>query len=214
MSGLGRSFGPQDQFITSYAFDGQKRVSLLPDPQPVADLCNEARHGGESAPSRGARPAPRETLSRPRRGSGASASAVARRRRSCASTTTFAEGAGPCTPSTRPWLLPNSRLTVSASPSTGQRRLRSASYGPPRAGATCWVQPPRATACESHRSPHRLAAEAALRPEPRPLPDGPFHLDLDQPVHLDCVFEWELFDDRLDEAGDDHRRGFGFGQSA
>src|SRR5881275_1717286 len=43
------------------------------------------------------------------------------------------------------------------------------------------------------------------------LPDGALHLDLDQTVHLDRVLERELLDDRLDEAGHHHRRGFGFG---
>jgi hypothetical protein len=38
-----------------------------------------------------------------------------------------------------------------------------------------------------------------------PLADGAFHLDLNEAVHLDCVLERELFDDRFDEAGDDHR---------
>jgi hypothetical protein len=38
------------------------------------------------------------------------------------------------------------------------------------------------------------------------LPDAPFHLQLDQPVHLDGVLHRELLDDRLDEAVDDQLR--------
>ena len=46
------------------------------------------------------------------------------------------------------------------------------------------------------------------------LADRAFHLDLNEAVHLDRIFQRELFDDRLDEAGDDHRGGFGLRQSA
>src|SRR5215217_2946290 len=41
----------------------------------------------------------------------------------------------------------------------------------------------------------------------------PFHLQLDQAVHLDRVLERELLRDRLDEAGDDHRACLGLGQT-
>src|SRR5918911_1464322 len=46
------------------------------------------------------------------------------------------------------------------------------------------------------------------------LPHRPFHLQLDQPVHLDRVLERELLRDRLDEAAHDHRRGLGLGEPA
>src|SRR6185436_16062310 len=41
-----------------------------------------------------------------------------------------------------------------------------------------------------------------------------FHLELDQPVHLNGVLERELLGDRLDEAGDDHRRRLVLGNPA
>src|SRR5690242_21574603 len=44
--------------------------------------------------------------------------------------------------------------------------------------------------------------------------DGAFHLELDQPVHLDGVLERELLGDRLDEARDDHRGGLLLGEPA
>src|SRR4051794_7231402 len=37
--------------------------------------------------------------------------------------------------------------------------------------------------------------------------NGAFHLELDQPVHLDRVLHRELLDDRLDEAVDDQLAG-------
>ncbi len=46
------------------------------------------------------------------------------------------------------------------------------------------------------------------------LADAAFHLQLDQPVHFHGVFHRQLFHKRLDEAVDDHRAGFGFGQAA
>src|SRR4051795_2285643 len=46
------------------------------------------------------------------------------------------------------------------------------------------------------------------------LADRAFHLELDQPVHLDGVLERELLRDRLDEARHDHRRGLGLGEPA
>src|SRR5215218_6796447 len=48
----------------------------------------------------------------------------------------------------------------------------------------------------------------------RALADGAFHLELDQPVHLDRVLQRQLLRDRLDEAGDDHRRSLGLGETA
>ena len=38
-----------------------------------------------------------------------------------------------------------------------------------------------------------------------------FHLQFDQPVQFDGVFHRQLFDQRLDEAADDHGAGFGLG---
>src|SRR5215210_2087704 len=46
------------------------------------------------------------------------------------------------------------------------------------------------------------------------LANRPFHLQLDQPVHLDGVLERELLGDGLDEPGDDHRRGLRLGEPA
>ena len=46
------------------------------------------------------------------------------------------------------------------------------------------------------------------------LPDRPFHLQLDQPIHLDRVLHRQFLDHRLDEAGDDHGAGLVLGQAA
>ncbi len=40
------------------------------------------------------------------------------------------------------------------------------------------------------------------------LPDATFHLQLNQPVHLDRVFHRQLFYEWLDKSIDDHRAGF------
>ena len=42
------------------------------------------------------------------------------------------------------------------------------------------------------------------------LPDRSFHLQLDQPVQLDCVLERQLFSDRFDKSADDHGHRFFF----
>lgn len=44
--------------------------------------------------------------------------------------------------------------------------------------------------------------------------DRTLHLQLDQAIHFDGVFHRQLFDQRLDEAGHNHRAGFGFAQPA
>src|SRR5947208_13855283 len=44
--------------------------------------------------------------------------------------------------------------------------------------------------------------------------DGAFHLQLDQPVHLDGVLERQLLRDRLYEAGNDQRRCLTLGEPA
>src|SRR3954451_4693614 len=41
-----------------------------------------------------------------------------------------------------------------------------------------------------------------------------FHLELDQPVHLDRVLERQLLGDRLHEAGDDHGARLRLGEAA
>src|SRR5436305_8387516 len=46
------------------------------------------------------------------------------------------------------------------------------------------------------------------------LADRPFHLELNEAVHLDRVLQWKLLRDRLDEAGDDHRRRLGLREAA
>ena len=59
-----------------------------------------------------------------------------------------------------------------------------------------------------------MNAVTLARGRPAPLADGAFHLELDQPVHLDGVLHRQLLDERLDEAGDDHARGLGLGEAA
>src|SRR6185312_14569166 len=44
--------------------------------------------------------------------------------------------------------------------------------------------------------------------------DRPFHLKLDELVHLDGVLHRELLDERLDESADDQGRGLGLAESA
>ena len=46
------------------------------------------------------------------------------------------------------------------------------------------------------------------------LSDASFHLQCDQTIHLDGIFHRQFFDERLDETGDDHCRGFLFAESA
>ena len=48
----------------------------------------------------------------------------------------------------------------------------------------------------------------------RRLPDRSFHLELDQPVQLDRVFQRQLLGDRLDEAVDDHAHRLVLGEAA
>src|SRR5438132_178155 len=45
------------------------------------------------------------------------------------------------------------------------------------------------------------------------LANGSLHLELDQPVHLDGVFERQLLRDRLDEAADDQRTRLRLGET-
>ena len=44
-------------------------------------------------------------------------------------------------------------------------------------------------------------------------PNRTFHLQLNQTIELDGIFHRQLFDQRLDEAIDDHRARFGFAES-
>ena len=45
---------------------------------------------------------------------------------------------------------------------------------------------------------------ATISQYPLGLADGTFHLQFDQPIHFNCVFHWQFFDERFDEAGHDH----------
>ena len=46
------------------------------------------------------------------------------------------------------------------------------------------------------------------------LPNRSFHLQLNQAIHFNRVLHRQLFNQRLDETVDNHRAGFGFGQTA
>ena len=48
----------------------------------------------------------------------------------------------------------------------------------------------------------------------RPSAHRPFHLELDQLVHLDGVLHRQLLDERLDEPADDQGGGLGLGEAA
>ena len=48
----------------------------------------------------------------------------------------------------------------------------------------------------------------------RRLADTAFHLQLNQPIHLNCVFHRQFLDQWFNEAVDDHGACFLFGQSA
>ena len=98
---------------------------------------------------------------------------------------------------------PDKRLSASAGLSLG---TRTPTYEPHKQrGASVARRQPHDAALEVYGEVKRALRQS--RSAHLPLANGAFHLDLDQTVHLDRVLEWELFDDRFDEAGDDHRRG-------
>src|SRR5262252_1558839 len=98
-----------------------------------------------------------------------------------------------------------SSVTV-ASPATSSSTSCGTSVTVPGTG-TC----PKAPGSNPARSVNRQASSevfgsgsSAYRAAASALANRPFHLELDQPVHLDRVLERELLRDRLHEPGDDH----------
>ena len=73
--------------------------------------------------------------------------------------------------------------------------------------------PPPARCVQPFSSAYSIAARMCLL-GCIDLPHAPFHLQFDQAVHFDGVFHRQFFDERLDEAGHDHGRGFRFGHAA